>query len=986
MLKRMLKLFFILIISIQPFLISTVNAQGENIVKNPGFEEGDTHSPNFWYTHSWNKEEGRSEFFLDETQFHTGNRSACIINNKDNDSRYKQNIKVKGNTYYRISCWVKTENVKSNIKGANLSLEGSTDTSRDVRGTSSNWEYIELYGKSSPNQESFTLTVGLGGHGNINTGKAWFDDIEVVELDTLPPGKTAINLDPNHTSSDSNDKTSGNNTNNSYIIFVSVLFIAAILAFIFFMLFKNKIPGLKTKFRNDTSNEPGNMNNRSSGWIKVKFDRTDFIIMGIMTLIYLCIALYNLGDLKVPTTSWEPTMTGESFTIDLGKDAELSRIYYYCGLGSTKKINSKLRVEYLDETQNFKHLAAIEKEDIFIWKYIDTAPVKTRQLRFLVDAPGGSINEIAIVEQGSTEPIKNISIIDRHMEGKGELENLFDEQEKFAFRPSYMNGMYFDEIYHARAAFEYVHQMTPSEVTHPPLGKLFLAIGILIFGMVPFGWRIIGTLFGVAMVPVMYAFGKKIFHDRFYAFCSAFLMMFDFMHFSQTRIATIDSYVTLFVMLMYYYMYDYFINKSYLVEFKESLKPLFLCGLFFGLGASSKWIAFYGSVGLALLFLVNKAAEFIEYRKLSKKKALKGSWVEKYPRNLTVTIGAVVLFLAIIPAIIYILSYIPWMLTPNNKSGIGIFWKNSLDMLNFHSGLESTHPYQSAWWEWPVMVKPMAFYFGKDLEPGMVSKIFTMGNPAVWWIGLLALLIVSIWALSKLNKNLVVLFTLTVFSFGYIALPKTIMSNIFKNINASLWQLCEKISAPGFITNIFKSGNTEFWWGVIFFVLIAIILFCSKIDTSLIITSFVSSAGYVGILTAYRNVVRDDNYLKDKNIQMVIWICLLVSIVLLLISIYRYDKKLLVVLSGLIFQYIPWIAVPRIAFIYHYFSIVPFIILLIVYVIKKAVDKYKGAKYFAYVYLGIVLALFILFYPGISGLEVPVSYMRALKWFSTWYF
>lgn len=59
------------------------------------------------------------------------------------------------------------------------------------------------------------------------------------------------------------------------------------------------------------------------------------------------------------------------------------------------------------------------------------------------------------------------------MEGKGELENLFDEQEKFAFRPSYMNGMYFDEIYHARAAFEYVHQMTPSEVTHPPLGKLF---------------------------------------------------------------------------------------------------------------------------------------------------------------------------------------------------------------------------------------------------------------------------------------------------------------------------------------------------------------------------------------------------------------------------------------------------------------------------------------------------------------------------------
>ncbi len=963
MLKKILKLFFALIIFIQLIPVPTAIAQSENLAKNPGFEEGDSQIPNFWYTHSWNKENGSSEFFLDETQFHSGKRSACIINNKENDSRYKQTIKVKGNTYYRISCWVKTENVKSDIKGANLSIEGSTNTSRDIRGTSDNWEYIELFGKSSPNQESFTLTVGLGGHGNTNTGKAWFDDIEVVELDSLPLGKTAISLDPNYKGLDSDSNSSGDNANNKYTIFASIIFVIAILAFIFFMFFKDKIPGFK-KLSNGTDNGQSATGNESSGWIKVKFDKIDFIIMSIMTIIYLCIAIYNLGDLKVPTISWEASLPGENFTIDLGKDAELSRIYYYCGLGSTKKINCKIRVEYLDENQNFKHLTTIDKENMFIWKYIDTAPVKTRQLKFIVDASGGAINEIAIVEQGSTEPIKNIRIVNRQIEekGKGSPENLFDEQDKFVFRPSYMNGMYFDEIYHARAAYEYIHGMAPSETTHPPLGKLFLAIGILIFGMVPFGWRIIGTLFGVAMVPIMYAFGKKIFHDRFYAFCSAFLMMFDFMHFSQTRIATIDSYVTLFVILMYYYMYDYFINKSHLVSLKESLKPLFLCGLFFGLGAASKWIAFYGCIGLALLFLVNKASEFIEYKKLSKKKSLKNSWVEEYPRNLAVTIGAAALFLAIIPAIIYILSYLPWMLLPSNKNGVGIFWTNSLDMLRFHSGLESSHSYQSAWWEWPVMVKPMAFYFGKDLEPGMASKIFTMGNPAVWWIGLLALLIVIIWALSKLNKNLVVLFTLSMFSFGYIALPKTIM------------------------TNIFKKGSAELWWGIIFFAVLAIILICSKLDKSLIITSIVSSAGYIGVLAVYRNVVRDDGYLKDKNIQMVIWASLLISIVILFIGIYNYDKKMMVVLSGLIFQYIPWIAVPRIAFIYHYFSIVPFIILLIVYVIKKAVDKYKGAKYFAYGYLAVVLALFLLFYPGLSGLEVPVSYMKLLKWFPTWYF
>ena len=164
-----------------------------------------------------------------------------------------------------------------------------------------------------------------------------------------------------------------------------------------------------------------------------------------------------------------------------------------------------------------------------------------------------------------------------------------------------MNSMYLDEIYHGRTAFEHVERIKPYETTHPPLGKVFMALGVLIFGMVPFGWRIVGTLFGVAMVPAMYAFGKKVFHDRFFAFSAAFLMMFDSMHFAQTRIATIDSYVTFFVILMYYYMYDYFVNKSYVLGFKQSLKPLFLSGLFFGFGAASKWIAFYGAARTCLV-------------------------------------------------------------------------------------------------------------------------------------------------------------------------------------------------------------------------------------------------------------------------------------------------------------------------------------------------------------------------------------------------
>jgi len=961
--KKHLMVWLILLFSMQLIFTSSVFAQGENLVKNPGFEEGDQESLYFWQTDCWEKAQGVTEFLVDENVYHSGSRSACIVNNSANDSRYKQPIKVKGDTYYRISCWVKTENVGDETKGANISVEGGLETSRDIRQTSGDWEYIEVYGKTSPNQETVNLTIGLGGYGNINTGKIWIDDVEVVELDSLPAGKTSISLDPNY-SGGNNQNSSASSGSKTLLILGIVFFFIILLAVIFFIFFKDKIPVLSQKL--NANKTVSQSNNDDEKWIKVKFDKIDFIIMGVMTLIYLCIALYNLGDFKVPTTSWEPTIPGEYFTIELDKETTLSRIYYYSGLGSNKySPQSKLRVEYLDENQEFKHLTTIEKKNIFIWEFIDTAPVTTKQLKFIVDSTGGAFNEIAIVEQGSTVPVENIKVVDSVLEDKSKatIENLFDESDKFAFKPSYMNGMYFDEIYHARTAFEHIHRMSPYETTHPPLGKIFLALGILVFGMVPFGWRIVGTLFGVAMVPAMYVFGKKVFRDRFYAFATAFLMTFDFMHFSQTRIATIDSYVTLFVILMYYFMYDYFINKSYNTTLKESLKPLFLSGLFFGLGAASKWIAIYGAAGLALLFFINKGTEIWEYRNIASGKSKnKPLWINSYPSNLAITIGACVVFFIVIPLIIYILSYIPYMLVPGDNKGITVFYENSIDMLKYHSELVAEHPYQSAWWEWPIMVKPMAFYFGSNLEPGMTSKIFTMGNPAVWWVGLLALLIVVIWALSKLNKNLIALFILGASTFGYIALPKSILASKF------------------------GPENVELLWALIFFAMIAILLVLSKLDVNILTTCIVSSAAFGTILYLFKDVERGDAFLKASSTQLIIWSCLAICITLLFIGMYRYDKKMLVPLAGLIFQYVPWIAVPRIVFIYHYFSIVPFLILLIVYVLKKAADKYSGMKYFAFVYLGIVLGLFILFYPGLSGLEVPASYMKYLKWFDTWYF
>lgn len=113
----------------------------------------------------------------------------------------------------------------------------------------------------------------------------------------------------------------------------------------------------------------------------------------------------------------------------------------------------------------------------------------------------------------------------------------------------------FDEVYHARTAYEMLHRLPIYENTHPPLGKYLMSLGIRIFGMTPFGWRIVCALMGTLMVPVCYAFMRSISGNTWIAAFTSALMVFDFMHFTLSRIGTIDVIVAFFILLTFYLMY-----------------------------------------------------------------------------------------------------------------------------------------------------------------------------------------------------------------------------------------------------------------------------------------------------------------------------------------------------------------------------------------------------------------------------------------------
>jgi dolichyl-phosphate-mannose--protein O-mannosyl transferase len=65
--------------------------------------------------------------------------------------------------------------------------------------------------------------------------------------------------------------------------------------------------------------------------------------------------------------------------------------------------------------------------------------------------------------------------------------------------------------------------------------------------MNPFGWRIVGTIFGIFMLPLLYVFAKRLFRNTKSSAFACFLFAADGMHFAQTRIATVDVYGVFFI-------------------------------------------------------------------------------------------------------------------------------------------------------------------------------------------------------------------------------------------------------------------------------------------------------------------------------------------------------------------------------------------------------------------------------------------------------
>jgi dolichyl-phosphate-mannose--protein O-mannosyl transferase len=306
------------------------------------------------------------------------------------------------------------------------------------------------------------------------------------------------------------------------------------------------------------------------------------------------------------------------------------------------------------------------------------------------------------------------------------------------------------------------------------------------------GWRFFGALAGVGAVFFMYLLAKRLFENEVAALASAALLTFDGLALAQARIGTPDTYVLFFTLGSLYFL---------------TSNRFLLSGLFFGAAAATKWIGAFTMWPIVLYLVIRLIKGILETEPDERMKEVErvlkvgaalmagavvlgviggflgavgilGGFVDiaflmafaAVPGLIVLLCGLAVvavdsrfrstprgslylqtalafpLFFIIVPFIVYSATYIP-MLMSGYSVGDAIDLNRSA--YEFHSGLTAPHSYASDWWEWPIMKKPIYFFAGSG-----EAKIYGMGNPAVFWLAIPALLFVA-WQSFRLRARLV---------------------------------------------------------------------------------------------------------------------------------------------------------------------------------------------------------------------------------------
>ena len=374
------------------------------------------------------------------------------------------------------------------------------------------------------------------------------------------------------------------------------------------------------------------------------------------------------------------------------------------------------------------------------------------------------------------------------------------------------NTLVFDEVYYAKFAHKYLNNI-PFFDGHPPLGKYIIAIGMWLGNYLPFGqdtvngltgamrspwsYRWINAFFGAFIPPIVTGIAYQLSRRRAFALLAGLFTTCDGIFLVESRYALINQYLIIFGLLGQLCLLLSLNNYQY-----QRIIWLLLSGIAFGASAATKWNGLFFLLAVYILWAVVWVFQLLSRFNFKKFRFELGAYLQRllelgfvkwlwyflfsphrldkarevryfhrgytHPlQNLTeFGIGQITVFLGILPAMVYSILWIPHLLLDTRFGFIEVhqrIWK-------FHHHLggnnADVHPYCAAWYKWPLMMRPIAYFYQRAQtteEPlsvmgpplsaenaKVIYDIHAMGNPLLWWLGLAALFFLIIVLIAQI--------------------------------------------------------------------------------------------------------------------------------------------------------------------------------------------------------------------------------------------
>jgi dolichyl-phosphate-mannose-protein mannosyltransferase len=331
----------------------------------------------------------------------------------------------------------------------------------------------------------------------------------------------------------------------------------------------------------------------------------------------------------------------------------------------------------------------------------------------------------------------------------------------FLFRIQQPSALLFDETHYVPAARTLLALTGPANVEHPLLAKILIAGSISLFGDNSFAWRLPSAVMGTVTIASIYWIALMLFRQTGLALATALLALFNQTHFIQSRIGMLDMVMTGFLLLGSALLFKAFVTPV------QNRRWLMLAGVALGLAVGSKWTAipYTGFFLTAYVFLRWQRARW-------RMAALPGLVLQAG------LVGGVAL-------ICYFATFAPAFFYANEPMTIGRLLQYQNYMLSQQRMPLAAHPYQSNWWQWPTMQRPIWYLFEKIDDH--YQAVLLLGNPLIYWGGLMSLFAGFGSWLHRRGATFPVAAAVYIFSLGiWVIIPKKIGFFYYYNLSG-LW-------------------------------------------------------------------------------------------------------------------------------------------------------------------------------------------------------